>query len=76
MILLFETIRRLANLPSAARILTPTAGDTNIVPVDYVADAMVRAAPVWRPLVIAVSSEHVPIDTIGGGCEEASDVNG
>lgn len=39
---LFETIRRLANLPSAVRIVSPTAGDTNIVPVDYVADAMVH----------------------------------
>ncbi len=39
---LFETIRRLANLPAVARIISPTAGDTNIVPVDYVADAMVH----------------------------------
>jgi NAD(P)-dependent dehydrogenase (short-subunit alcohol dehydrogenase family) len=37
---LFESIRRLANLPSAVRFVAPDLGDTNIVPVDYVADAM------------------------------------
>ncbi len=37
---LFETIRRLANLPSSLRIVAPGLGDTNVVPVDYVADAM------------------------------------
>jgi len=37
---LFETIRRLANLPSALRIVAPQLGATNVVPVDYVADAM------------------------------------
>ncbi len=37
---LFETIRRLANLPSLMRIVAPGVGDTNIVPVDYVASAM------------------------------------
>jgi NAD(P)-dependent dehydrogenase (short-subunit alcohol dehydrogenase family) len=37
---LFETIRRLANLPSAMRIVAPQLGATNVVPVDYVADAM------------------------------------
>jgi len=37
---LFETIRRLSKLPSALRIAVPSLGNTNIVPVDYVADAM------------------------------------
>ena len=37
---LFETIRRMANLPSVARVVAPNLGDTNVVPVDYVADAM------------------------------------
>jgi NAD(P)-dependent dehydrogenase (short-subunit alcohol dehydrogenase family) len=37
---LFETIRRLANLPSPMRIVAPDLGDTNVVPVDFVADAM------------------------------------
>ncbi|MFZ6005282.1 MAG: SDR family oxidoreductase [Actinomycetota bacterium] len=37
---LFETIRRLANLPSALRIVAPGLGDTNLVPVDYVVEAM------------------------------------
>jgi NAD(P)-dependent dehydrogenase (short-subunit alcohol dehydrogenase family) len=37
---LFETIRRLANLPSPMRIVAPNLGDTNVVPVDFVADAM------------------------------------
>ena len=37
---LFETIRRLANLPSSGRLVSPNLGSTNIVPVDYVADAM------------------------------------
>jgi thioester reductase-like protein len=37
---LFETIRRLANLPSPMRFVAPNLGDTNIVPVDFVADAM------------------------------------
>lgn len=39
---LFETIRRLAELPSQARVIVPNVGDTNVVPVDYVADAMVH----------------------------------
>ncbi len=37
---LFETIRRLANLPSPMRFVAPNLGDTNVVPVDFVADAM------------------------------------
>ena len=37
---LFPSIRRLASLPSFARIPAPDLGSTNIVPVDYVADAM------------------------------------
>jgi thioester reductase-like protein/short-subunit dehydrogenase len=37
---LFESIRRLANLPSPMRIVAPSLGDTNVVPVDYVADAL------------------------------------
>ncbi|MGH9274803.1 MAG: SDR family oxidoreductase, partial [Acidimicrobiales bacterium] len=37
---LFETIRRLANLPSPMRLVAPNLGDTNVVPVDFVADAM------------------------------------
>lgn len=39
---LFETIRRLTQLPSMARVPVPGMGDTNVVPVDYVADAMVH----------------------------------
>jgi thioester reductase-like protein/short-subunit dehydrogenase len=37
---LFEAIRRLANLPSVMRIVAPRLGATNVVPVDFVADAM------------------------------------
>ena len=37
---LFPSIRRLASLPSVLRIPAPDLGSTNIVPVDYVADAM------------------------------------
>ncbi len=37
---LFELIRRAANLPSLLRIAAPDMGRTNVVPVDYVADAM------------------------------------
>ena len=37
---LFETIRRLSSLPAWMRIVAPDMGDTNVVPVDYVADAM------------------------------------
>ncbi len=39
---LFETIRRLAELPRQARVPVPDLGDTNVVPVDYVADAIVH----------------------------------
>ncbi len=39
---LFEAIRRLAALPSALPIVAPDLGDTNVVPVDFVADAMDR----------------------------------
>jgi thioester reductase-like protein len=37
---LFETIRRLSSLPPWMRIVAPDLGDTNVVPVDFVADAM------------------------------------
>ncbi|MBI2169908.1 MAG: SDR family oxidoreductase [Actinobacteria bacterium] len=37
---LFEAIRRLAALPSWVRIAAPDIGATNVVPVDFVADAM------------------------------------
>ena len=37
---LFETIRRLSSLPAWMRIVAPDMGDTNVVPVDFVADAM------------------------------------
>jgi len=37
---LFPSIKRLASLPSFLRIPAPDLGSTNIVPVDYVADAM------------------------------------
>ncbi len=37
---LFELVRRLANLPSFLRLAVPDMGATNVVPVDYVADAM------------------------------------
>ena len=37
---LFPSIRRLSGLPAIVRIPAPDLGDTNIVPVDYVADAM------------------------------------
>ncbi|MGI8938994.1 MAG: SDR family oxidoreductase [Iamia sp.] len=37
---LFELIRRAANLPSLLRIAAPDVGRTNVVPVDFVADAM------------------------------------
>ncbi|MGH3437183.1 MAG: SDR family oxidoreductase [Sciscionella sp.] len=37
---LFPTIARLAPLPSIP-VVAPTVGDTNVVPVDYVAEAMV-----------------------------------
>ena len=37
---LFEMIRRLAQLPRWLRIVAPDLGDTNVVPVDFVADAM------------------------------------
>ncbi len=39
---LFELIRRLANLPSFLRLAVPDMGATNVVPVDYVADAMAQ----------------------------------
>ena len=37
---LFPAIRRLSSLPSFLRIPAPDVGCTNVVPVDYVADAM------------------------------------
>ncbi len=37
---LFESIRRLASLPSPLRIAALDLGDTNVVPVDFVVDAM------------------------------------
>lgn len=37
---LFETIRRLSALPSWMRVAAPNLGTTNVVPVDFVADAM------------------------------------
>jgi thioester reductase-like protein len=37
---LFATLRRLALLPSWMRIVAPAMGATNVVPVDFVADAM------------------------------------
>ncbi len=37
---LFETIRRMSRLPGLLRVAAPDVGDTNVVPVDYVVDAM------------------------------------